>query len=165
MTKPRESIFSNWLYRDEDAISSEAVIFDIDGVLADASARQHFVRGSQPDWEGFFNACNDDPLIDEVAELLKVIDGKFSVVLLTGRPLSVQEKTRNWIEHHGIRWDLLIMRNSGDYAAARNFKRGEIVKLRSQGMTLRLGFEDDARNVEMFTEEKVPCVYLHSGYY
>jgi hypothetical protein len=28
-----------------------------------------------------------------------------------------------------------------------------------------LAFEDDPRNVEMFRQEGVPCVYLHSGYY
>ena len=30
---------------------------------------------------------------------------------------------------------------------------------------LRLAFEDDRRNVDMFHAEGVPCVYIHSGYY
>ena len=33
------------------------------------------------------------------------------------------------------------------------------------GFDLRLAFEDDRRNVEMFHREGVPCVYIHSGYY
>ncbi len=30
---------------------------------------------------------------------------------------------------------------------------------------LQLALEDDRRNLEMFEEEGVPCLYVHSGYY
>ena len=33
------------------------------------------------------------------------------------------------------------------------------------GFDLRLAFEDDRRNVEMFRAEGIPCLYVHSGYY
>jgi hypothetical protein len=33
------------------------------------------------------------------------------------------------------------------------------------GFDLRLAFEDDRRNLEMFRAEGVPCIYIHSGYY
>jgi len=57
------------------------------------------------------------------------------------------------------------MRNAGDYAAAREFKRNTARELRNHDFDLRLAFEDDRRNAEMFHEEGVPCVYIHSGYY
>jgi hypothetical protein len=38
-------------------------------------------------------------------------------------------------------------------------------ELRDYGFDLRLAFEDDRRNVEMFHGEGIPCVYIHSGYY
>ena len=38
-------------------------------------------------------------------------------------------------------------------------------ELRSAGFDLRLAFEDDRRNVEMFRAEAIPCLYVHSGYY
>ena len=53
----------------------------------------------------------------------------------------------------------------GDYAASQEFKRGSIRELRDYGFDLRLAFEDDRRNYEMFHAEGVPCVYIHSGYY
>ena len=37
-----------------------AVIFDLDGVLSDAAARQHFIKAPRPDWESFFSASADD---------------------------------------------------------------------------------------------------------
>jgi hypothetical protein len=134
-------------------------------VLSDAANRQHFVRGRWRDWDGFFEACGEDPLIEEVGRLLQLLDRSVHVVLLTARPLRVQPHTLGWLDRMSLRWDLLIMRDHGDYGAAREFKRGSVGRLRSYGFDLRLAFEDDRRNVAMFHEEGVPCVYIHSGYY
>ena len=57
------------------------------------------------------------------------------------------------------------MRDFGDYSAAREFKRWTVADLRDHGFELKLAFEDDRRNLEMFRHEGVPCVYIHSGYY
>ena len=40
-----------------------------------------------------------------------------------------------------------------------------VEELRAKGFDLRVAFEDDPRNVHMFHSMKVPCVYIHSGYY
>jgi hypothetical protein len=142
------------------------VLVDIDGVLSDATGRQHFLEDeAKRNWRAFFDACGDDELIGEVARLLELIDRDLAVILLTGRPLRVQPQTLAWLERYDVRWDLLIMRNAGDYAAAREFKRGTVGEHRNYGVDLRLAFEDDRRNLEMFHEEGLPCVYIHSGYY
>jgi len=94
------------------------VVFDIDGVLSDAASRQHFIERGRRDWRAFFDACGDDPLIEEVARLVELLDSGLRVVLLTGRPLRVQPQTLAWLERYGLRWDLLIMRDVGDYSAA-----------------------------------------------
>jgi len=57
------------------------------------------------------------------------------------------------------------MRDFGDYTAARDFKRMTVSDLRLYGFDVRLAFEDDRRNLEMFRGEGIPCVYIHSGYY
>ncbi len=142
-----------------------AVIFDMDGVLSDASGRQHLLERPRRDWDAFFEACAEDPLIDEVGRLLEVLDARLTVVLLTARPDRVQRQTLAWLERMKLRWDLLIMRDVGDYGASRAFKQRTVGELRDFGFDLQLAFEDDRRNVEMFHAEGVPCVYIHSGYY
>ena len=87
------------------------------------------------------------------------------VVLLTARPIRVQPQTLGWLTRYQLRWDLLIMRDFGDYDASREFKRRTVYELRDYGFDLRLAFEDDRRNYDMFHREGVPCVYIHSGYY
>ena len=135
-------------------------------MLSDATGRQHFLEDqAKRNWRAFFDACGDDPLIDEVARLLELLDRDLTVLLLTGRPVRVQDRTVAWLDRYRVRWDMLIMRNAGDYSAAREFKRQTVGELRKVGFDLRLAFEDDRRNLEMFHEEGVPCVYIHSGYY
>jgi phosphoglycolate phosphatase-like HAD superfamily hydrolase len=156
---------ANWHWRDGPLEPGRAVVFDIDGVLSDAGTRQHYLEGSRRDWDGFFDACGDDPLIDDVAALLGLLDPGLQVVLLTGRPLRVQPQTVAWLKRYELRWDVLIMRDYGDYSRAREFKKWTVDDLRRYGFDLVLGFEDDRRNLEMFRAEGVPCVYIHSGYY
>ena len=155
----------HWCWRDAAVESGPAVVFDMDGVLSDASDRQHFLEYPRRDWEAFFAACGDDALVDEVARLLEVLDADLRVVLLTARPLRVRPQTVAWLDRYKLRWDLLIMRDYGDYSASREFKRDAVDDLRARGFELRLAFEDDRRNVAMFHGEGIPCVYIHSGYY
>jgi phosphoglycolate phosphatase-like HAD superfamily hydrolase len=156
---------ANWLWRAEPVEPGPAVIFDIDGVLSDAGTRQHFIESGRRNWDAFFDACGDDPLIEDVATLLHLLDPSLQVILLTGRPLRVQPQTKAWLKRYELRWDLLIMRDFGDYSRAREFKRETVDDLRKYGFDLQLAFEDDRRNLEMFRAEGVPCVYIHSGYY
>ncbi len=137
----------------------------MDGVLSDAASRQHFLERGRRDWKAFFDACGDDALIEEVARLTELLDPALALILLTARPVRVQPQTLAWLERYGIRWDLLIMRSSGDYSHSPDFKRSTARELKAAGFDLRLAFEDDRRNVEMFHGEDVPCIYIHSGYY
>lgn len=137
----------------------------MDGVLSDAATRQHYLNKPRPDWRSFFAACGDDPLIGEVARLTELLDPALQIVLLTARPMSVQEQTLAWLDRYELRWDMLIMRETNSYVASSTYKRETVHELRENGYDLRLAFEDDRRNVDMFHSEGVPCIYIHSGYY
>jgi phosphoglycolate phosphatase-like HAD superfamily hydrolase len=155
----------NWAWRADPLEPGPAVVFDIDGVLADAAGRQRFLAHGRPDWDAFFEACGEDPLIEEVARLLELLDRDLQIVLLTGRPLRVRPQTLSWLRRFEVRFDLLVMRDRGDYAHVSAFKQRSVRALRACGFDLRLAFEDDPRNRAMFQHEQVPCIYIHSGYY
>ena len=70
-------------------------------------------------------------------------------MLLTARPLRVQAQTVGWLERYHLRWDLLIMRDHGDYDYAEDFKHYSVQTLKARGIELVLAFEDDPRNVMM----------------
>ena len=169
MTRPEARTFrwpDNWLARDPSLVAGPSVVFDMDGVLSDAAVRQHYIEGpGRRDWHAFFEACGDDPLVEETARLLHLLDSSLRIVLLTARPLRVQPQTLAWLDRYELRWDVLIMREWGDYSSAAEFKRWTVWELRQAGYEPRLAFEDDPRNLAMFRGEGVPCVYIHSGYY
>jgi len=154
-----------WRWRDSPIEGGRAVVFDLDGVLSDAASRQHYLEAPNRDWDAFFEACGDDPLIEEVARLLDLLDSRLVVVLLSARPAWVEPQTLAWLARYRLRWDLLVLRREGDYRAAAEFKRLAVSRLRQAGFELLLAFEDDRRNVEMFRQEGIPAMYVHSGYY
>ena len=91
---------TNWTWRPTNGAvraSGPAVVFDIDGVLSDAAGRQHFIERGRRDWTAFFEACGDDPVIEEIARLLELLDSSLAVILLTGRPQRVQPQTLAWL--------------------------------------------------------------------
>jgi hypothetical protein len=141
------------------------VVVDIDGVLSDATRRQHYLESPRRDWRAFFDACADDPVIEEVRVLLDLLNPSLRVVLLTARPERVHHLTEAWLQRYQIRWDALLMRPWGDYEVSRDFKEASLWELRDYGFEVQLAIEDDRRNVEMFRAQGVPCIYFHSGYY
>jgi hypothetical protein len=155
----------HWTWRDGPIEPGPVAVIDIDGVLSDATRRQHYLEAPRRDWRAFFDACSDDPVIEEVKVLLDLLDADLRIVLLTARPERVHHLTEAWLEHYKIRWDLLLMRPWGDYDQSRHFKQSSVWELRQYGFELRIAIEDDRRNVEMFRGEGVPCIYFHSGYY
>ena len=155
----------HWTWRAGPVEPGPTVVVDIDGVLSDAARRQHYLEEPWPDWRGFFDACGEDQVIEEVKTLLDLLDPRLRVVLLTGRPARVHPLTEAWLARYQIRWDALLMREGGDYSMAREFKEEAVEDLRAKGLDPRLAFEDDRRNAEMFRDAGVPCIYIHSGYY
>ncbi len=153
------------LHADEPLTPGRAVVVDIDGVLSEAAGRQHYLEAPRRDWRAFFDACGEDPVIEEVKTLLDLLDPDLQIVLLTARPHRVHHLTEAWLRRYDIRWDMLITRPWGDYDLSRDFKQSTVWELRAAGFELALAFEDDRRNVEMFRSEGIPCLYVHSGYY
>lgn len=155
----------NWHWRDGAIEPGSAVVFDMDGVLSDASRRQHYLDWPYRDWEAFFQACGEDDPIAEVARLLDSLDPALNILLLTARPLRVRPQTLAWLHRYELRWDCLVMRDWDDFGSSAMFKQRIVGEFRDYGFDLRLAFEDDRRNVDMFHRQGVPCVYIHSGYY
>lgn len=155
----------HWRWREGPVEPGPVAVVDIDGVLSDATRRQHYLEAPRRDWRSFFDACGEDPVIEEVKVLLDLLDPRLGIVLLTARPERVHHLTEAWLRRYRIRWDLLLMRPWGDYDQSRDFKHASVGELRAYGFELHLAIEDDRRNVEMFRGERVPCIYFHSGYY
>ena len=156
----------HWTWRAGPVEPGPAVVVDIDGVLSDAARRQHYLEEPWPDWRGFFDACGEDQVIEEVKILLDLLDPALRVVLLTGRPGPGPPPDRGLgrpLRHPVGR--PAHARGAAITPSPGSSRRTPWPSLRYRGFDLRLAFEDDRRNAEMFRHAGVPCIYIHSGYY
>ena len=158
----------HWVWHGEEVDPGGAVVFDLDGVLANADHRQHLLTpkpGQRKDWKRFFERAGDDALIEEVARLTLLLDSSLQRVLLTARPTTIKDITVAWLDRFHLAWDLLVMRPAGRYEPSPVAKKAAVDELRGFGFELLLAFDDDRRNVDMFHAAGIPCIYIHSGYY
>ena len=146
------------------------LLVDVDGVLSDASGRQHLLAGAERRWAAFFEASVEDRPVGEGIALVEALAGAGGgtarpTVLLTARPVRLADTTVAWLARHEVHWDLLVMRVDDDHRSSPDVKRGAVADLRATGHVPGLAVDDDPRNAEMYRSEGIPVVYVHSGYY
>jgi hypothetical protein len=154
-------------WRDHPRSAGRSIVVDIDGVLADASGRQHFLNNveSNRDWRGFFGAVGSDSLLPDTQALLRLLPDDVTIVLLSARPAWVFDITLTWLQDHEVPWHLLVLRADQSVAGAAGFKRSVVHGLIDQGFSIEFAFDDDERIIDMYHSEGIPALYVHSGYY
>ena len=153
----------NWYWNKAPFDPGEIVLVDIDGVVADAFERMQGIEKNRDRWPEFFDTADEDDAIAEVVRLLDLLDKDLHIVLLSARPLSSQELTAEWMRRHNVRWDLLVLRATTSMQLPTMYKRVRVRELRDFGFDPRLALDDDRRNVDMYHEEGIPCLYIHSS--
>ena len=153
------------IYRNTEPASGFVLVVDIDGVIADASAHQHFLNGADQKWEEFFEAALDSKVFREGRELVKSLAVSTPIFLMTARPSYLLEKTVFWLKQNNISWDALLMREEKDDRSSPEVKLDLLSDLIESGYKPKFALDDDPRNLLMFWEQKVPSIYVHSGYY
>jgi len=158
----------NWIPNTDRVIGGRTIVFDLDGVIADAAHRQHFLeaeRSSDKDWHGFFHSCVDDPVIEQGRRLIGSISDELCVVILTARIHDTREKTVAWLALNEIRHDWLILRGPREGAPSTEWKGSQLEQLQEAGAEIELALDDDPRNTLKFREMGLTAQYVHSGYY
>ena len=153
--------------RREGPHKQKAVIWDLDGTLADDRARAHFVEvehGRKRDWHSYFDAIDEDPPIAASMEILRALHAQgMRIIFLTGRPEYTRPKTERWLEANGLTdYDHLLMRPEGEVRPAGMFKVEEIARLQEQ-YELVCAFEDRIDVADHLREAGVPVFLYGAG--
>jgi hypothetical protein len=155
----------NWIHAEGLDLARPAVVLDLDGVISDATHRQSYLRDGRLDFDGFFAACVDDPVLEAGAALARVLAADHLVIILTARPETVRDQTIAWLADNRIRHDLLIMCRADDHRHSSEFKHEQLETLAAAGCEVRLAVDDSPGNVARMREAGVPTLSIHSGYY
>ena len=116
----------NWIPHTGRPVGGPTVVLDLDGVISDATHRQHFLaaeRSRDKDWHGFFHSCVDDPVIPHGAALAASVSPEMTVVILTARVDDIRDKTVAWLDANDIRRDWLILRGPREGGPSVDWKR------------------------------------------
>lgn len=131
-------------------------VIDIDGVVADVRHRLRFLDRRPKDWDGFFDAADQDlPLEVGIARVTELAGGH-DVVWLTGRPERLRKVTTAWLGRQGLPSGPLHMRGNRDRRPARTFKLGQVRRLAAE-RAVAVVLDDDPAVVAALQAEGLPA--------
>lgn len=140
-----------------------AIILDVDGTLADSFT---YLSGSYCGWEDFHSNLEGFGLLDNgVDQLAKdAFESGVVVHVVTCRPERFRQVTMDWLRSKGVRFSLLWMRPDG--VKDEDFKRQALDFIRNlYHHRVLMAVDDNPREVQMYREEGVLCLYIDSGCY
>lgn len=140
-------------------MGTPAVIFDIDGTLADVAHRRHHVAGGKRDWDAFFAAMHLDPPVDPIARLNNIVsDADVHVILCSGRPEKYRAVTEEWLRQHELDWHRLHMRPDNDVRPDHVVKGQMLDAILADGYEPFLVIDDRPSVVRMWRERGLTCL-------
>lgn len=137
----------------------KAVIFDIDGTLADLSHRVHHIRNRPANWDKFLSECINDKLIEPIARLANSLyQNEHAILLVSGRSDVVRKETIEWMEKHDISFDDLYMRKAGDYRQDYIIKAEILDEILASGYEIEFVVDDRDQVVDMWRNRGLICL-------
>jgi phosphoglycolate phosphatase-like HAD superfamily hydrolase len=143
-------------------LKEEIVIFDIDGTLADISAREHHVKKRPKNWKGFFEGMSGDVPIVPILNLCNTLyEAGFEIILFTGRPEDYRKDTEEWLDKHKVKYHSLFMRGSRDMRDDTIVKKEMLEHINKKKIAFIV--EDRNRVVQMWRDEGYICLQCAPG--
>jgi hypothetical protein len=140
----------------------EIAIFDIDGTLADISAREHHVRTHPKNWNAFFEGMADDKAAHSVVRLCNILyDAGVYIILCSGRNERHRNETIDWMKREGVKYHEIRLRADDDMRSDVKAKR-DMLKGIDKSKVLFV-VEDRSRVVEMWRSEGLTCLQCAPG--
>lgn len=133
----------------------KAIICDLDGTLALLNGRSAYDASK----------CDEDKLNVPVAKVLSLFkQADYNILLVSGREDKYMEPTKVFLEKHKVTYDLLMMRESGDYRKDSIIKK-EIYRNHIEwNYTIEFVLDDRNQVVDLWRNElKIPCFQVDYG--
>jgi predicted kinase len=141
----------------------KAIIIDIDGTLSNPEHRLHHLSGEK-DWKAFHGAMGEDPPVEAIAQLARIMYraseaglGIDAVLIVTARhddPL-YERLTREWLELHDIPYHRLYMRRDSDTRRDHLVKRDILQQILDDGYEPILAVDDRPEVVRMWRDHGI----------
>ena len=137
-----------------------AVIFDMDGTLCDVTSVRHHVLGKRKNFDAFHYGSIWCPPTPWVAEALheQAAEGR-AIIVVTAREERWGILAHNWITHHGLFYDELHMRPTGDFRPDTVIKRELHARFASKYNIVH-AYDDNPSIVALWRELGIPTTIV-----
>jgi phosphoglycolate phosphatase-like HAD superfamily hydrolase len=147
---------------EEQPVTDEMVIFDIDGTLADVSERIHHVWKKPKNWNAFFQGMAQDKAIHSMVRLCNILYASgIHIILCSGRSEEHRQQTIDWLAKQGVNYHDLLLRKDNDRRTDSVVKREMLANLDKTKILFVV--EDRSRVVEMWRSEGLVCLQCAPG--
>jgi hypothetical protein len=145
--------------------SKKAVLFDIDGTLANIEHRRANLTKSPPDWKAFNAEMGSDVPNAGVVSLYKALwDANcYELILVTGRNERSRALTEQWLTWNEIPFSRLLMRADHDFRSDHIIKEELLDLLLSEGKDIIFTVDDRQQVVDMWRRRGITCLQCDVG--
>jgi len=141
------------------------VIIDIDNTLCNSNER--FRLATKPDGKIDWDIAHNPELIEKDKPNFPMIDlansykrDGFEVILLTGRPESVEAITKEWLKKYDVEYDQLIMRNRSSH-----FLKAVVYKKKVYETIIKsdvfCAYDDEEEIIQMWNSLGIPAFKVY----
>jgi len=152
-------------------MENKTIIFDLDGTLALIDDRRALAtkENGKINWDVFFNPDNiqlDKPNwpVIEMAKTLKNAGNR--IVIFSGRSKATKEVTKDWLNQHGVPFDVIKMRPTGNgfqFMADDLLKKKWLEDLFPNTDDILCVFDDRDKVVKMWRDNGISCFQVAQG--
>ena len=133
--------------------SKKAVIFDLDGTLADTQDYEALHKIDSDEFRKVARNADDFPHMVALAKEARS-KGR-DVVILTARSAHYRKDTTEWLSKQGIPYDQLFMRPVGNDDKDKKIKKQILKEQILPHFDIRKAYDDKKKNVKMFRKEGI----------
>ena len=138
--------------------SKKAIIFDLDGTLADTRDLAAHHKGN---WDDFRDHSRQAPAKEDIVKKVhKAKEKGRDVIILTARSANYRQDTKEWLQERGIPYDALLMRPVGDDRKDKIVKRDLLVNDVLPHFEVKKAYDDKKKNVKMFRREGIKAKHV-----
>lgn len=106
---------ANQVTRHWPSVSSNVIVCDLDGTLADCTHRLHHVKSTPKNWKAFFEGIPHDTVYEWCKE--SITRASVPIIICTARPSEYGPASAEWLSRMCVPYQEMFMRQNGDHRA------------------------------------------------
>lgn len=139
-------------------MSTNCIIVDMDGTLADVSSIRHHVRQKPKNFDAFHEASASVPAINWVVDIVREHKMRGTdVVIVTARKAKWRNVTAMFLALHDIPSDALFMRGDDDHRKDVEVKEDILAMIRKVWNPI-LAIDDNPSILELWQRHGIPTI-------